>query len=184
MLKPWFSAGLVLSALIGFQAQVAAAPPQSGAMQLECKSQHATSPEARDPITTIKLSLANGNAQIIHVAQSGRTFNRAEQYAIKSALWADKQFAWSGASSKSPNMRMNGQLKPMTDDNKWFSYTETLVDSATGNKTYEMFSVCNAATLKTAAIVQPGETALPRSAQPKAGVISAAEEQIDSKVDF
>jgi hypothetical protein len=44
---------------------------------------------------------------------------------------------------KSPNLTMIGQLKPMTDDNKWFSYTESLFDNKSGNKTYEMFSVCS-----------------------------------------
>src|SRR3954462_13038523 len=101
MLKPLLSAGLVVVAgLVDYQAQ---AVPLSGGrpMQLECKSQYTTSNNPRDPITAIKLSLTDGNAHIVHVAQSGRTFDRADQYGIKSAFWTGQQFAWSGTSSKS-----------------------------------------------------------------------------------
>ena len=37
---------------------------------------------------------------------------------------------------------MVGQVKRMTDDNRWFSYVESLFNENSGLKTHEMFSVC------------------------------------------
>src|SRR4051812_9292373 len=69
---------------------------------LECKPQYVTSADDRDPIVTIRLRLSDGSAQILHVSQSGLSFNRAEQYSIKSESWTQGAFTWSGQNKKNP----------------------------------------------------------------------------------
>ena len=115
---------------------------QNGA-QLECKPQYVTSADSRDPIVAIRLTLSDSEPQIVHVAQSGRTFNRADQYTQNTALWANGQFSWNGKNNKKPNLTMVGTVKLISEDHKIYSYTESLFDAgASDAKIFEMFSVC------------------------------------------
>src|SRR5262245_24517011 len=119
MWKSLLWVGLVPSLLLA--SAVALPPPKaepasnSKNLALECKPQYSTVPDIRDPITAIKLSLTERTPQILHVTQSGRTFNRADQYSFTEASWTGGQFTWRGKRKKSPNLTMVGQVKRMTD---------------------------------------------------------------------
>ena len=121
--------------------------------------------------------LSDGNAQVVHIAQSGQTFNRADQYSLNSAVWSSNQFTWNGRNNKKSTVTMLGTAKPMTDDDKWFSYTESVFEGGTASKTYEMFSVCTITSQspkKEAGLV----------VIPKAGQVSPAEADADARHPF
>jgi hypothetical protein len=142
MFKYLMSAGFFLVLGSGVAVGQTAAKVDPNGTQLECKPQYATSAES-DPIVSIRLTLSDGKVQVVHIAQSGQTFNRADQYSLNSAVWSNNQFTWKGRNNKKPTVTMAGTAKPMTDDDKWFSYTESVFEGGTVNKTYEMFSVCS-----------------------------------------
>jgi hypothetical protein len=146
--------------------------------QLECKPQYVTSADGHDPIVSIRLTLSDGNAQVIHIAQSGQTFNRADQYSVNSAVWSNNQFTWSGRNNKKSTVTMVGKAKPMTDDDKWFSYTESVFEGGSVNKTYEMFSVCAITSQP------PKKQAGLVVVVPKAGQVSPAEADADARHPF
>ena len=73
---------------------------------------------------------------------------------------------------------MVGTAKPMTDDDKWFSYTESVFEGGSVNKTYEMFSVC------TITSQPPKKKAGLVVVVPKAGQVSPAEADADAKHPF
>ena len=142
MFKYLMSAGFFLVLGSGVAVGQTAAKVDPNGTQLECKPQYATSAES-DPIVSIRLTLSDGKVQVVHIAQSGQTFNRADQYSLNSAVWSNNQFTWKGRNNKKPTVTMAGTAKPMTDDDKWFSYTESVFEGGIVNKTYEMFSVCS-----------------------------------------
>jgi hypothetical protein len=142
MFKYLTSAGFFLVLACGVALGQSTAKVDRNGTQLECKPQYATSAES-DPIVAIMLILSDGKAQVVHIAQSGHTFNRADQYNLNSAVWSNNQFTWSGRNNKKSTVTMVGTAKPMTDDDKWFSYTESVFEGGSVNKTYEMFSVCS-----------------------------------------
>ena len=142
MFKYLTSAGFFLALACGVALGQSTAKVDRNGTQLECKPQYATSADSHDPIVSIRLTLSDGNAQVVHIAQSGQTFNRADQYSLNSAVWSNNQFTWNGRNNKKSTVTMVGTAKPMTDDDKWFSYTESVFEGGSVNKTYEMFSVC------------------------------------------
>ena len=73
---------------------------------------------------------------------------------------------------------MVGTAKPMTDDDKWFSYTESVSEGGSVNKTYEMFSVCAITSQP------PNKKAGLVVRVPKAGQVSSAEADADAKHPF
>src|SRR6516162_7315848 len=142
MFKYLTSAGFFLALACGVALGQPTAKVDRNGTQLECKPQYVTSADSHDPIVSIRLTLSDGNAQVVHIAQSGQTFNRADQYSLNSAVWSNNQFTWNGRNNKKSTIIMVGSAKPMTDDDKWFSYIESAYEEGSVNKTYEMFSVC------------------------------------------
>jgi hypothetical protein len=107
----------------------------------------------------------DSNAQVVHIAQSGQTFNRADQYSLNSPVWSNNQFTWNGRKKKKSTVTMVGTAKP----DKWFSYTESVFEGDSVNKTYEMFSVCSITSQP------PKKEAGLVVVVPKAGQVSPAE---------
>jgi uncharacterized protein YfaS (alpha-2-macroglobulin family) len=173
----------VLMALTETAAAQARLTAEQNGMQLDCKPQYASSADRGDPITIIKLTLSDSKPQIVHVAQSGRTFNRAEQYSQTLAQWADGQFSWKGKNNKKPSLTMVGTLKAISDEPPIFAYTESLFDAAAANaKTFEMFSVCRAPQpAATKAVAAPAPAV---SGPQRAGELSPAEAQADAQHPF
>jgi len=184
MIKLWFFAGL-LTALSqnAAAAQVLLSAEQNG-VQLECKPHYVSAADQGDPITIIKLTLSDMKPQIVHVAQSGRLFNRADQYTQTNAQWGDGQFSWKGRNKKKPNLTMVGTLKAISDEPKIYAYTESLFDAGAANaKTFEMFSLCTAA--PPAAKKTDVVSAAPAAIEPqRAGQLTPSEAQADAKHPF
>ena len=178
MFKYLTSAGFFLALACGVALGQSTAKVDRNGTQLECKPQYATSADSHDPIVSIRLTLSDGNAQVVHIAQSGQTFNRADQYSLNSAVWSNNQFTWNGRNNKKSTVTMVGTAKPMTDDDKWFSYTESVFEGGSVNKTYEMFSVC------TITSQPPKKEAGLVVVVPKAGQVSSAEADADAKHPF
>jgi uncharacterized protein YfaS (alpha-2-macroglobulin family) len=183
MWKSSLSVGLVLASIVALSPSEAGSGAGSSSLVLECKPQYSTAPDIADPITIIRLSLTDGAPQIIHVARSGRTFSRADQYSFAEASWAGGQFTWTGKRKKSPNLTMVGQVKRMTDDDRWFSYVETLFNENSGLK-HEMFSVCSPSTKTAKAAMQPATSGTQQHPPEKAGVVSHLEAQSDAQHGF
>jgi hypothetical protein len=172
------STGIFLTLACGVALGQSTAKVDRNGTQLECKPQYATSADTSDPIVSIRLTLSDGNAQVVHIARSGQAFNRADQYSMNSAVWSNNQFTWNGRNNKKSAVTMVGTAKPMTDDDKWFSYTESVFEGGSGYKTYEMFSLCTITPQprkKEAGLVV---------AAPKAGQVSSAEADADAKHPF
>jgi hypothetical protein len=164
-------------------AETALGADQNG-LQLECKPQYVSAAENRDPIITIKLTLSDSKPQIVHVAQSGKTFNRADQYTQNAANWSNGQFSWNGKNNKKSTLTMVGTVKPISDDHKIYSYTESLFDAAAANaKTFEMFSVCTPVAQAAKKEVPSSPVTLAMEPQ-KAGQITPTEAQADAKRRF
>ena len=178
MFKYLTSAGFFLALACGVALGQSPAKVDRNGTQLECKPQYATSAPSRDPIVSIRLTLSDSNAQVVHIAQSGQTFNRADQYSLNSAVWSNNQFTWNGRNKKKSTVTMVGTAKPMTDDDKWFSYTESVFEGGSVNKTYEMFSIC------TITSQPPKKEAGLVVVAPKAGQVSPAEADADAKHPF
>src|SRR5262245_23884669 len=178
MFKYLTSAGFFLALACGVALGQSTAKVDRNGTQLECKPQYATSAPSRDPIVSIRLTLSDTNAQVVHIAQSGQTFNRADQYNLNSAVWSNNQFSWNGRNKKKSTVTMVGTAKPMTDDDKWFSYTESVFEGGSVNKAYEMFSVC------TITSQPPKKEAGLVVVVPKAGQVSRAEADADAKHPF
>jgi uncharacterized protein YfaS (alpha-2-macroglobulin family) len=180
MFKYLTSAGFFLALACGVAhgQSTAQAQVDRNGTQLECKPRYVTSADGHDPIVSIRLTLSDGNAQVIHIAQSGQTFNRADQYSVNSAVWSNNQFTWSGRNNKKTTVTMVGTAKPMTGDDKWFSYTESVFEGGSVNKTYEMFSVCAITSQP------PKKQAGLVVVVPKAGQVSPAEADADARHPF
>ena len=178
MLKYLTSAGFFLALACGVALGQSPAKVDRNGTQLECKPQYATSAPSRDPIVSIRLTLSDSNAQVVHIAQSGQTFNRADQYSLNSAVWSNNQFTWNGRNKKKSTVTMVGTAKPMTDDDKWFSYTESVFEGGSVNKTFEMFSIC------TITSQPPKKEAGLVVVAPKAGQVSPVEADADAKHPF
>jgi len=178
MFKYLTSAGFFLALACGVALGQSTAKVDRNGTQLECKPQYATSADTSDPTVSIRLTLSDGNAQVVHIAQSGQTFNRADQYSLNSAVWSNNQFTWNGRNHKKSTVTMVGTAKPMTDDDKWFSYTESVFEGGSVNKTYEMFSVCAITSQP------PNKKAGLVVRVPKAGQVSSAEADADAKHPF
>jgi hypothetical protein len=103
MFKYLTSAGFFLALACGVALGQSTAKVDRNGTQLECKPQYATSADSRDPIVSIRLTLSDGNAQVVHIAQSGQTFNRADQYSLNSAVWSNNQFTWNGITRSRPS---------------------------------------------------------------------------------
>src|SRR5262249_26131724 len=174
MFKYLTSAGFFLALACGVALGQSTAKVDRNGTQLECKPQYATSAPSRDPIVSIRLTLSDGNAQVVHIAQSGQTFNSADQYSLNSAVCSNNQFTWNGRNKKKSTVSIVGRAKPMTDDDKWFSYTESVFEGGSVNKTYEMFSVCSITS-------QPPKKEAGLVVVPKAGQVSPAEADADAK---
>src|SRR5262245_8615595 len=175
---------LVLAPAIALSASKAGAGADFQPIALECKPQYSTAPDIRDPIIAIELTPIDRTPEIVHVSRSGRRFSRADQYSFTEALWAGGQFTWRGKRKKSPNLTMVGQVKRMTDDDRWFSYIESLFDEDSGLKTHEMFSVCSASTTTAGAVQQPETPNTQQRTSQQAGVISTIEAQADAHHGF
>jgi uncharacterized protein YfaS (alpha-2-macroglobulin family) len=178
MFKHLTSTGIILTLACGVALGQPTTKVDRNGTQLECKPQYATSEDTSDPIVSIKLTLSDGNAQVVHIARSGQTFNRADQYSLNSAVWSNDQFTWNGRNNKKSAVTMIGTAKPMTDDDKWFSYTESVFEGGSVKKTFEMFSVCTITSQprkKEAGLVV---------AVPKPGQVSSAEADADAKHPF
>ncbi len=178
MLKYLTSAGFFLALACDVALGQSPAKVDRNGTQLECKPQYATSAPSRDPIVSTRLTLSDSNAQVVHIAQSGQTFNRADQYSLNSAVWSNNQFTWNGRNKKKSTVTMVGTAKPMTDDDKWFSYTESVFEGGSVNKTYEMFSIC------TITSQPPNKEAGLVVVVPRAGQVSPAEADADAKHPF
>src|SRR5262249_23510992 len=100
MFKYLTSAGFFLALASAVALGQSTAKVDRNGTRLECKPQYATSADGSDPIVSIRLTLSDGNAQVVHIAQSGRTFNRADQYSLNSAVWSNNQFTWNGRNNK------------------------------------------------------------------------------------
>jgi len=178
MFKYLTSAGFLLALTCGVAFGQSPVKVDRNGTQFECKPQYTTSPDSNDPVVSVKLTLRDGNAHVVHIARSGQTFNRGDQYSLSSALWSNNQFTWKGRNNKKQTVTMVGTAKPMTEDDKWFSYTESVFEGGSANKTYEMFSVCTITsqpTNKEAGLVV---------AAPKAGQVSRAEADADARHPF
>ena len=77
MFKYLTSAGFFLALACGAALGQSTVKVDRNGTQLECKPQYVTSADSRDPIVSIRLTLSDGNAQVVHIAQSGQTFNRS-----------------------------------------------------------------------------------------------------------
>src|SRR5262245_18180845 len=106
MLKYLSSAGFLLALSCGVAFGQSPVKVDRNGTQLECRPQYVTSADSRDPIASIRLALSDGNAQIVHIAQSGQTFNRADQYRLNSAVWSNNDFTWSGRNNQKSTVTM------------------------------------------------------------------------------
>ena len=170
----YLTAGFFLALACGVALGQSTAKVDRNGTQLECKPQYATSEDNHDPIVSIRLTLSDGKVDVVHIARSGQTFNRADQYSLNSAAWSNNQFTWNGKNNKKSTVTMVGTAKPMTGDDKWFSYTESVFEGGSANKTYEMFSVCTITS-------QPPNKEAGVVVVPKGGQVSPAEADADAK---
>ena len=107
---------------------------------LSCTPSFATSHDYADPIKSIRVQLTPNSARIVHEAQSGRAYDRTEQYLQSSAHWKGDNFIWRGVRSSNPRIAMTGvvELGP-----NGYTYRESQFDAGLGGrKTYDMVSLC------------------------------------------
>lgn len=85
--------------------------------------------EKRDPDPIVKIIVSTWIAKdnkptmiIVHVARSGREFDRAEQYPTNTVKHGPNSFVWHGVYDRDPNVVMVGSLR---QDRSGVTYTET-----------------------------------------------------------